>query len=256
MRQDMAKVIVERPRLGGAGHYPRGAERVQTSLDDWQTREGIRHPWRKGARWAVQKELNENLAPLRRFLRSSVGRPWDKVYGEICERINRKSAVQLHIWQHLRDYVCTNSAEITGEVGRPEWRSGREFYVDPNSGILRESRRLRKRDWQVMRQMNERSAHGTKIPWANPVVPVNDNRCYELIDGIWYDLELRKPPADGNVFDPRLHGKALFQPRHGFRNYRGRRLYVAVQRRLDEREARRVGRELRRQVETELSRPV
>src|SRR5438309_9686382 len=35
-------------------------------------------PRRPGEKW-----LNENLAPLRRYLESNVGRPWSKVYAEI-----------------------------------------------------------------------------------------------------------------------------------------------------------------------------
>src|SRR5688500_12073029 len=111
MRDDMAQVIVERPRYGGGIKYPRGSVRDTDRLpaEDWKRREGIGRPWRGRS---GEKFLNENLSPLRRFLRSSVGRPWDKVYGEICERINRNSAVQLHIWQHLVQYVCTNPYEV------------------------------------------------------------------------------------------------------------------------------------------------
>src|SRR5688572_17613136 len=115
MRDDMAQVIVERPRYGGGVKYPRGSVRGtdRLSVEDWTRREGMVRPWRGRA---GEKFLNENLAPLRRFVRSRVGRPWDKVYAEICERINCNSAVQLHIWQHLVDYVCTDPHLIAGDV--------------------------------------------------------------------------------------------------------------------------------------------
>src|SRR5688572_30014619 len=131
MREDMAKVIVERPRKRGGLKYPRGSVRGvdRMPLDDWPKRRGIRRPWQERH---AEKFLNENLAPLRRFLQSNVGRPWDKVYGEICQRINRSSAVQLHIWQHLSDFVCTNAHEIEGYVGRRfHGRLWHDFYVDP-----------------------------------------------------------------------------------------------------------------------------
>src|SRR5689334_8741261 len=108
MRPDMAKVIVERPRYGGGLKFQRNADRKWQCLpvDERPRAEAIKARWRQSK--VQPKRLNENLAPLRRFLRSRVGRPWDEVYSEICERINRDSAVQLHIWQHLWDYVETD----------------------------------------------------------------------------------------------------------------------------------------------------
>ena len=130
MREDMAKVIVERPRHGGGLKYPRGSTRANDSLsiDQWHGREAMKRPWQQ---WSKQKHLNENLAPLRRFLRSRLGRPWDKVYGEICQRINRDSAVQLHIWQHLAQYVCTDPHVIRG--------GGHESDVEDLHGFLEKS---------------------------------------------------------------------------------------------------------------------
>jgi hypothetical protein len=71
MRDDMAKVIVEQ-RLGGG--KPKGYHRrtQRTPLGDLWKRASIKHASRNNP-----KCLNENLAPLRRFLRNHLGRPWD-----------------------------------------------------------------------------------------------------------------------------------------------------------------------------------
>ena len=125
MRSDMAKVIVERPRTGGGFSFPRrrpDCDRLE--MDEWRSREGIRRPWGSN-----RKGLNENLAPLRRYLQSQIGRPWDKVYSEICQHMNRDSAVQLHIWQHLMQFVS-----VTPRAERP-WRSA-DFIVHPRTGLL------------------------------------------------------------------------------------------------------------------------
>ena len=45
--------------------------------------------------------LNENLAPLRRYLHAQIGRPWNKVFSEICAGIDRRNTVQQHIHQHI-----------------------------------------------------------------------------------------------------------------------------------------------------------
>lgn len=63
MRADMNKVIVERPR-GGRG-YPQRSERFARNVEDWPSRARKCH--------YKTKYLNENLAPLKRYLRSQVG---------------------------------------------------------------------------------------------------------------------------------------------------------------------------------------
>ena len=136
MRRDMPKVIVERPRrvLGW------GATRGRPSLDteDLPHREGMRRPYRDGY---GAKELTDHLGPLYRFLRKQVGRPWNKVYGEIREHVRADSTVQRHLLRHVEDFVSVHVAR--GPDGRLWDRSGthgryaRCFYVDPRTGILR-----------------------------------------------------------------------------------------------------------------------
>jgi hypothetical protein len=70
----MSKVIVERPRLkGGTPEYPRASLR-----DDWRARFEDAPPIESMGRGYRTKQLNENLRPLMRFLRSNVGRRWKK----------------------------------------------------------------------------------------------------------------------------------------------------------------------------------
>ena len=117
MRSDMAKVIVERSRLGGGVPFPRHTppEGRRVPFEDQCNRQGIRRPWMKGR----AKNLNENFAPLRRFLQTNAGRPWNKIYSEVCERINRDSAVQLHVWQHLREVYAVSKRQLNKkEIGR------------------------------------------------------------------------------------------------------------------------------------------
>lgn len=101
MRADMAKVIVERPRRQGwstrAGRQPRDSDLLPSN-------EGMRAPH---VRHYGGKELNENLAPLLRFLNSRVGQPWDDVYSEICENIRVTNTVQDHIRVHVKQFVET-----------------------------------------------------------------------------------------------------------------------------------------------------
>lgn len=136
MRPDMAKVIVERPRRGG-WKLGKGANR--SSLDG-PSMAGMRRPH------GDRKALNENLAPLIRFLRSRVGKHWTKVYGEISEHLRADNAVQQHVRDHLDDFVAARTSLRNGEIlihesgrwggPRPLRESFCRFYVHPVSGVL------------------------------------------------------------------------------------------------------------------------
>src|SRR2546421_232209 len=142
VRSDMSKVIVERPRKKGcAWHKPKGyLRRLRCYGDDGPPRcEGIK------ARWQGRtKYLNEHLGPLRRYLDKQVGRPWDKVFSEICAHIDRNSAVQDHVRDHVADYVTVHVLLIdgvpcSGAGGRDYGQPLRQFryrpwYVCPRTG--------------------------------------------------------------------------------------------------------------------------
>jgi len=150
MRADMGKVLVERPRPGSRdGSRPRKGYRTllrkELAEGSPRTKEGMLAR-SGGTRW-----FNEHLAPLRRFLNSNAGRPWNKVYAEICAHVDRGNVVQKHILTHLFDYVVTNAIVIDGVscngtpgrlYGSPlaEADSHHRWFVCPKSGLLRRCR--------------------------------------------------------------------------------------------------------------------
>jgi hypothetical protein len=142
MRSDMAKVIVERPRVGSRARGNARKQGKNLALDDLPRRQGMKRLWRGGS-----KSFNEHLGPLARYLDSQVGRPWNKVFSEICAHINRNSVVQDHVRDHVDDLVVRNvlrrdgvpcSAEGRG-YGTPlvASRYHHRFYVCPRTGLLR-----------------------------------------------------------------------------------------------------------------------
>jgi hypothetical protein len=163
----MAKVIVERPRLGGAAHtFRERRNELKAELnrairsdnyDQLHFRESYRH-WASYGLGYDRKELNENLNPLRRYLRSQVGRVWDVVFSEMCEVMDPRDACQFHIWQHAKDDVETRTFigddgkvwfadDYCWHVGRDgkgvdrDWHrpiedSSAEIYVDPRNGTV------------------------------------------------------------------------------------------------------------------------
>ena len=102
MRSDMHKVIVERPRRGSRGPFRGTPWEKNAALDDLPRTEGLR---KRHTAHADLRSLNENLAPLRRYLYQQVGQFWDSVYSDISARLNTSSVVQQHVRDHIWDYV-------------------------------------------------------------------------------------------------------------------------------------------------------
>jgi hypothetical protein len=102
MREDMYKVIVERPRRGGGWAFQKDGRKFRNSEDA---------PQKVGMKQGYQsrKSLNENLSPLKRFLESSIGKPWNKVYSELSEGIDRRNTVQEHIYSHIEQFVALHT---------------------------------------------------------------------------------------------------------------------------------------------------
>jgi hypothetical protein len=188
MRPDMDKVIVERPRSGGGARRPKGIrKRERLAMNDLlPSREGYRRRWTS---WT--KHLNEHLGPLRRYLQSQVGRPWNKVYSEISRHLRLDSAVQSHVLDHLWDYVEVNTRLVNGVVcsttGRPIgesrswWRQPPLYYVCPKSGLLKGVRRSSR---------NQR-------PVVKPVfLEIDARRQWHQVNGIWFEIELPGPTSN------------------------------------------------------------
>ena len=147
MRDDMYKLIVERPRRGGG---VQGDGRAWRNSRDRGNHLGMRRGY------ADRKGLNENLAPLKRWLHKQVHRPWNLVYSELSKGIDRRNAVQDHIYQHLDQFVARDVRWIDGVPmvwrGWPApgaWIPVREdatveLFVHPVTGILLPNRGLHK----------------------------------------------------------------------------------------------------------------
>jgi len=202
MREDMDKVIVERPRRGGG---------VQGDGRQWRnSRERGSHlGMTQGYRY--RKGLNENLAPLRRWLHKQVHRPWDKVYAELCSGIDRRSTVQAHIFLHIDDFVEREAVLRDGEVWvrKSWWRSGGErvplrdaahveLFVHPATGILLPNR--------LRRQGRQQEAAKRRQAVADRLV-IDAFTEWHRIDGCWFEVRLApfpEPQGDSARQDKRF----------------------------------------------------
>ena len=177
MRSDMDKVIVERPRYGSRSpSRKKGYRKYVQSMpaDELPLSEPMLGRWKGRDKW-----LNEHLGPMRRFLRSKVGRPWNKVHQELCEHVSFDNAVQAHVLSHIYDYVqlhveVQDSATVYTRAG---WRRQHKLdenamYVCPTSGILKTV------------QANQRHRPRTRIS-------MDANTQYLRRDNVWWEVRMR-----------------------------------------------------------------
>ena len=183
MRSDMQKVIVERPRRG-SGLPSRGtARRIRPVEVDEDFDSGPNRA--PSARW--EKSFNEHLKPLWRFLRSNLGRPWDKVYAEIRSRVDGRGVLGNHVLDHLHWEVDANCFQegrkilTSGRFGWVEPVAG--FYVHPKSGLLLEAPR---RSWK----RRDRKDEVTRVEGP-------EGEIYRSFDGLWFAV--RYEIEDGEV---------------------------------------------------------
>jgi len=226
MRSDMYKVIIEKPRGGGrfkeAKGYKRAHQRIP--LEEMPQRESIGRKWQAGWR---SKHQTDVLGPLRRFLRSRVGQPWNKVYSEIVATIDRRNKVQEHLLDHVMWEVETNVSIVDGELWtQHRWRlRPGSLYVCPRTGSLKEvPPRSKKRK-------GSRRTH----------VPINATAQYRKIDGIWYKVALR-PLAE---VEPSAFDVVLKKPVSEFgwceaRTTYGRPVFAVAKQQIGKREIRKL----------------
>ncbi|CAB4122325.1 hypothetical protein UFOVP29_5 [uncultured Caudovirales phage] len=188
MRRDMSKVITERSRR--PGFVTTGKGRLQDP-DLQVSHEGMRAPHVR--HWGG-KELNENLAPLDRFLKSRVGQVWNDVFSEICANIRLTSTVQKHVRDHVEQMVATkiyidDQGEPWDRDGNPHRLSDRvypKYWVDPRDGVLKindaKTRRQRNQD-RDSKQRDDLTAHARSLPDGTELRKKN---------GIWYQVHLKE----------------------------------------------------------------
>lgn len=192
MRKDMDKQITECYRIGSNQKYRDIRGKVKNEdIDHVPRKQGMRKPHSLYKGWD-RKEFGENLNPLYRFLDKQVGRPWDKVYSEMCEHIKQDSATQLHILQHVFSYIELETwmgddgeVYVTGynqpvcvSKDKEAYTCYTQLYVHPVTNLVCKTK-VKKRK----KKKEEVTRHYLK-----------DNTVLEKVDGIWYRYYVKPLP--------------------------------------------------------------
>jgi hypothetical protein len=190
MREDMSKVVTERPRWGHRLPSSKTRLRVRRydsdkEYDDLPKRvSGSRS---KHIRAEQTKHFSDLLGPLLRFLRKNVGRPWNTVYSEMKEILDDRKVTGRHIFEHVEMEVETHA--LIGDDGElyklgygGRQRPIYEFYVDPRNGLLCWSDTPP--PWRQRRKLS-------KDAQDSNYVRLNDGAGYVKLKGIWYFIEFQ-----------------------------------------------------------------
>lgn len=215
MRKDMFKVIVERPRSGSGWARTEPPFRLRDLEDGGPAHGPLRYPRHRS------KGLNENLSPLYRFLHKSVGRNWNSVHAEVCERLSAGNVVQQHVLQHLTDQVAVHTIMRNGEIwvtnlswggGRALKDSGYPLYVHPVSGMLLENRAYTHR-----KKLRKQRRQGVAARASQDCRHIAPGVQLQRLNGVWFKVRMMDLPEAGmTTFDAllrfRLAARQMAEP--------------------------------------------
>lgn len=169
----------------------------------------------------TNKPFNENLNPLYGWLRSIVGKKWDKCYSELCKKFDMRGVINAHILQHLYQDLETHT--FVGDKGRvmfmdtrytnkgeqPIKQCYKDYYVCPKDGTVKKTHKVPRRS-VVMQKEAEKQARALEVTrW------LNDTNVLHKIDGVWYHFEL-KPIPQAHVIYQKPLGTDTFKTGYQF----------------------------------------
>lgn len=173
MRNDMHKVIAEPGRRGGHDYV-----KTRVAIDAADDSEPNREPMRRRGKFDRRSRC-QNTNPLRRYLASKVGQPWNDVFSDICANNDLRNYVQGEVREHITWMVHTNVEVIEGEpIATDGYRIWRDFWVHPETGVLMsvpKGKRYRWRGWKTDHEQ----------------VAIDALTKYVKVDGIWYKVTFK-----------------------------------------------------------------
>jgi hypothetical protein len=210
MRTDMHKIVVERERGGGTDKNRKWGKRLPYVDSDYEEEIGFASSARRRQYGWSCKWLTDVLRPLEGYLRKNLGRPWDKVYGELRRGLDVRKITGMHIFDHVKWMVATECyVDEKGTVRQVvKDLEVAEFFVHPKTGLLgyvgRPSRRWREKEDLRTRQIDE--------------VTLDRTTSYRLLNGQWYWVKhefVRLEPGSQlpNVWDVAMRQNAV--PHYG-----------------------------------------
>ncbi len=193
------EIVIERSRSGMRISPKKltGFKKELNQITQEASQDGLLSPYRIKSRNKYKtKFLSDHLGPLRRFLRSKVGQPWNQIYSSLCQRLDSNTVTGQHVLHHLWDYVERHVELIDGipyyksgwgDCGQRPLYSGwrNNFYVHPETGILCLAQ---EKPWKPQQPQPQ-----------TDVVILDDFRQYHKINDIWYLITFKAFPCSSEA---------------------------------------------------------
>lgn len=190
MRKDMGKIITERERHSSSLGSEKFGKTIRWDGWDGDYDQPKRHSGSKGRTYGWEgKEFSDVLGPLKKWLDKQVGRPWNKLYSEISEVLDKRKVTHKHVLDHLYRWVALTA--FYGVDGVWHDRSGSswyvpEYYVNPRTGLLCknkvETKAQRMAKWKKRQEEEKKNLKDLFL---------DDKHCTK-VGGIWYWVEYRE----------------------------------------------------------------
>jgi len=210
MRYDMGKCVIERPRRGSSNPSAKARWYGKITHDeegydyDGMMRLPVSRKQEGYHKKIGSKDFSDLLGPINGYLRSSVGRPWDDVYSELCAGLGKFSWPMRHVLSFHID-VAVNTWEDDGKIWCGDkygprvvsggWRRN-EFYVHPCTRTLQGTKEEPKYKYR-------RNKEGVSIKLA-------DDRHMAKVDGLWFIGRYRDRQLGDFDLKEWPHGKQIF----------------------------------------------
>lgn len=226
----LSEIVIERPRHGMrvSLRKVKGFKKQLHKLTEEASEDGLLRPYLIKPR-NKSKCFSDHLAPLRRYLRSQVGQPWNDVYSKLCQQLDTSTLSGQHILSHVWHYVERHVELFDGIPYRKSDRGYRltrsyqlQLYVHPETGVLCDVKDL---DSTSTAKLNSKPNRQLDC------VDLDAYHQYRKIDDIWYLITYQDVPESEIVFDV-LHRAMVTPDPKRFSN----RLYAAHKQQCNKRE--------------------
>ncbi|MBE9137681.1 hypothetical protein IQ254_10720 [Nodosilinea sp. LEGE 07088] len=234
----LAEIVIERPRRGMrmSSRKLKGGKKRLCQLTKVASEDGLLSPYLIKP-WQKTKYFSDHLGPLRRWLRSQVGQPWNAVYSKLCRRLDTSTLAGQHILSHVWDYVERYVEMIDGVLYcKPEWGGFKpleshyrdRFYVHPETGLLCVVQK-------VPRKQKDRKQERDRIV-------IDRHHQYRQLDEIWYLVTFADFPVNGaETVTDILQGEITWQQAIIFQ---GDRIYAVSKRQCNKKTLRLIRQQL------------
>ncbi|MEH2347551.1 MAG: hypothetical protein V7K55_06020 [Nostoc sp.] len=227
----LSEIVIERPRGGRRISLKKvtGFKKQLYKITEDAIQDGLLNPYLIKP-INKSKYLSDHLGPLRRFLRSQVGQPWNEVYSQLCQRLDPNTMAGQHVIGHVWDYVERHVEIIDGGFySKPYQGYGMQlntnhrdrFYIHPETGILCAVEKVSRKQKQK--------------PEQTDILIIDNYHEYQKLNEIWYLITFEDiPPVPTHYVMDAVNGRINYFAAI----YRGQRIYAVSKKQCNKKEIR------------------